>query len=159
MEQTFLKSDTIFSNGKQRLFMYTEHFMLEPDDTPLSEVAKVVCTIYPVIDYTIKENTLYVLTEEAYFDIELFDLKSAYTHCINAYNKSQPYFETDITHENVIVKENTFKILPSSSCVFSQRKRTLQEFRDNTIQELHNLTQQKDEEMFDKLLKKLYNAS
>jgi len=158
MEQQILKPEIIFTNGIHKLYCYTEFYKLEPDDISLEQVMETVCMVYPIIDYTIKGNTIYALTQEAEYNRDCFDLETAYTACIVKYNKSQPFFETDITEETVVVKNKSFDILPSSPDVFAQNPITLDDFKRNTIQELYTLFGVKDEQMFDNLLKSLYNA-
>ena len=150
MEQSILKKDTIFTGNGLRIFMFMRH---ELDDFDV--IVPIVKKVYPVLDYTIKGDCLFVVTQDANIKWDKFDLKTAYAYCIRAYKHTGKYFETDITEENIIVDKSGFFVLPQGCDVFDMQEMSKEEFKENTLNEIENLTGQKDTVLFDQIVEEI----
>lgn len=153
MVKSLLKKDTIFQNDNKSLYMW------EMDKDRIQETINAVTNAYPVIDYVVKGNFIYVETKFRNVNKDEFDLERAYTYCINTFNKSQPYFESEIGDDNTIVDKHMFVVLPLGTSVFDLQPKTSNEFKEHLLDHIEQWMGQKDEKLFDKLFKELYNTN
>ena len=153
MDKLILKGDMIFRKDDLSIFMS------EIVNERIQETIDAVTSAYPVLDYVVKGNFIYVATKNAHFINEAFDLCTAYSSCIKVFNDSQPYFETEISYENTIVNKDTFTILPMGTDVFDLQPKTNKEFKENVLDHIEEWTGKRDEKLFDKLFKQLYNTN
>lgn len=150
MDKTLLKKDTVFYNEDIVLYMY-EIITHSAEDT-----VKAVTSAYPVLDYTVKGNFIYVTLPKASVNESMFDLEIAYKYCINTFINSEPYFETEIGHMNTIVDKDVFVVLPMGTDVFDLIPKTVDAFKEKVLDHIEYFMNQRDEKLFDNLLKKLY---
>lgn len=153
MEKSLLKQDIIFEKDNKSLYMW------EITNNRIQETINAVTNAYPVIDYVLKGNFIYVETKFRNVNKDEFDLESAYTYCINTFNKSQPYFESEIGDDNTIVDKSIFVVLPMGTDVFELLPKTTQEFKEHLLDHIEWWMEQRDEKLFDKLFKQLYNSN
>tara|TARA_B100000900_G_scaffold104917_2_gene87125 strand:+ start:7538 stop:8017 length:480 start_codon:yes stop_codon:yes gene_type:complete len=151
MDKTLLKKDTIFNNENIMLYMW------DIGENDINETVEAVTSAYPVLDYVVKGNFIYVATHNANINESMFDLETAYTYCINTFNKSEPYFETEIGNKNTIVDKNIFLVLPMGTDVFDLQPKTIKDFKEHVVDHIEYFMGQRDEELFDKLFEQLYN--
>ena len=153
MEKSLLKQDIIFEKDDMSLYMW------EITNNRIQETIDAVTSAYPVLDYVVKGNFIYVATKNAHVINEEFDLCTAYSSCIKVFNNSQPYFDSEISYENTIVDKDTFTILPMGTDVFELLPKTTQEFKEHLLDHIEWWMEQRDEKLFDKLFKQLYNSN
>ena len=146
MEQQILKKDIIFTGNGLRIYMFIKH---EYDD--FDKIVPIVKSVYPVLNHTIKGDCLFVVTQDAFIEWDKFNLSKAYAYCIHAFKRSDQYFETDITEANVIIDKGGFFVLPQGADVFSMIQMNDSDFKENVLNEIENLTNQRDEKLFDRL--------
>ena len=149
-----LKRDIIFQTDELLLYMF------EIYDNNIQETVDAVINAYPILDYVVKGNWIYVITKAPRIeDIKYFDIDKAYRYCINTFNKSQPYFESDICEESILLTKDTFNIMPMGTDVFDLQPKTNKEFKEHLLNHIEQWIGQRDEKLFDKLFKELYNSN
>jgi len=149
-----LKRDILFETNDLLLYMFNII------DNNIQKTVDAVTNAYPVLDYVVKSNWIYVITKSPRIeDIKYFDIETAYTYCINTFNKSQPYFESEICKDNVLLTKDTFNIMPMGTDVFDLQPKTNKEFKENVLDQVEECTGQRNEKLFDKLFKELYNTN
>lgn len=150
MDQVILKKDIIFDSNDCQLYMY------DISDHETDKVVDAVLKTYPVLDYVVKGNFIYVATSSAKCNEDKFDLKTAYESCIRSWNRSQPYLENEIGHGNTIIDDNVFVVLPMGTDVFELHKKTTPQFREHILNQIEYFSNQRNEDLFDKLFEQLY---
>ena len=88
-----------------------------------------------------------------------FDLETAYRCCIHTFNKSQPYFESEIGDDNTIIDKHMFVVLPMGQDVVDLQPKTTDKFKEHLLDQIEQWIGQRDEKLFDKLFKELYNSN
>lgn len=153
MEKSLLKPDTIFEKDDRSLYMW------KIDSDRMQETINAVTLAYPVTDYVVKGNFIYVETKRRNLNKDDFDLETAYRCCIHTFNKSQPYFESEISDDNTIINKHMFVVLPSGQDVVDLQPKTTDKFKEHLLDQIEQWMGQKDEKLFDKLFKELYNIN
>ena len=147
MENKLLKKDFVFVDDYEYIFMY-----IVDEDEDSSLILKRALSAYPIKKYVLHDEYVLLFCDLPTKTVD-YDLHAIYDYCIDIYTRTKT-IELNILPINTIMTEQGFSILPRGTEVITGNTYSPQQFKDLVLDEIDNELGIRDDNLFEKILKK-----
>lgn len=147
MERKHLKPDIILEDSDYRIFIFDCGMTgFHNVDECLDRAEQ----YYNLVDSYVKDDVLYLATQKSNVTQDDISLSQLYTGIISCYHSSKPYYEANVTFENIRIDSDGFHILPMGFDIIIGTIPAL-DFTGAMLNEVEEMTGKRDEKLFQEI--------